>query len=160
MKPTIIIINAIFFVCAIVSQTIFSQGDIDHIKNQPYLKDFDKSKCDSTIDNALSGRACQNLAFQRSDSILTVFYNKINKIFETSELKKIKKQKKQFIELQNKWREFRLNHCKIYSAYFSGSSSGNTSASVFMGCLEELTVNRTSEIKSLIQIYTQNPEEK
>ena len=116
-------VSAIFtklvIILTICSSTyIFSQGHIDHIKNQPYLKNFDKSKCDSIIEDAMTGRACLNLAFQKSDSILTDLYNRMIEIFQTSELEDIKKKEAGFIELQNEWREFRDKHCKIYSAYF------------------------------------------
>ena len=153
-------VSAIFtklvIILTICSSTyIFSQGHIDHIKNQPYLKNFDKSKCDSIIEDAMTGRACLNLAFQKSDSILTDLYNRMIEIFQTSELEDIKKKEAGFIELQNEWREFRDKHCKIYSAYFDGSASGHTKGSVYLGCLKELTEDRISELKSMISLYTQ-----
>lgn len=153
-------VSAIFTKLVIIlsifsSTSIFSQGHIDHIKNQPYLTNFDKSKCDSIIDDAMTGRACLNLAFQKSDSILTDLYNRMIEIFETSELEDIKKKEAEFIELQNEWREFRDKHCKIYSAYFDGSASGHTRGSVYLVCLKELTENRISELKSMISLYSQ-----
>ena len=155
MHNSSIFIKFVFILSILSSTCIFSQGHIDHIKNQSYLKNFDKSQCDSIINDAMTGRACLNLTFQESDSILTGLYNRIIVIFETSELDDIKKKESEFIELQNEWRKFRDKHCKIYSAYFDGSASGHTKGSVYLDCLKELTENRISELKSMISLYTQ-----
>jgi uncharacterized protein YecT (DUF1311 family) len=140
----------------LVSTCIVAQGHIDHIKNQPYLLNFDKSRCDSNSADASSSRACLNLAFQKSDSLLTDVFNEMVKIFEESEWEDTKKQKPAFIELQKQWRSFRDKHCGIYSAYFESSASGNTKGAVYLGCLKELTEDRISELKSMIQLYTQD----
>jgi len=110
----------------LVSTCIVAQGHIDHIKNQPYLVNFDKSRCDSNSADASTSRACLNLAFQESDSLLTDVFNEMVKILEESEWEDTKKQKPAFIELQKQWRSFRDKHCGIYSAYFESSASGNT----------------------------------
>ena len=155
MTLSSIISKLLLFLIFLFSSFIFAQGHIDHIKNQPYLVKFDKSRCDSIINDALTDRACSNLAFQKSDSILTDLYNQMIDIFGNSDIEETNKQKDKFIKLQEEWRNFRDKHCKIYSAYFDGSASGHTKGSVYLNCLKELTDNRISELKSMISIYTQ-----
>ena len=52
----------------------FSQGGIDHIKNQSYMKYSDKSDCNDPGPDNLTSRICANLQYQRSDSLLVIVY--------------------------------------------------------------------------------------
>src|SRR5215212_8834714 len=59
------------------SSSCLSQGHIDHIKNQEYLKLKDRVDCTHSEGDNLSERICANLAFQKSDSLLTVVYDSL-----------------------------------------------------------------------------------
>lgn len=137
MKPILL------FIATSLLQTVsFGQGDIDHIKNQAYMKNAGKIDCsDEDAQTTATGRICANLAFQKSDSLLIVVYKKLLDRQETDSAKMY------IINLQKEWRSFRDKHCNIVWEQHRGGSMQGT---VYLGCLTELTDNRRKELESLL----------
>ncbi|MBK9286086.1 MAG: hypothetical protein IPM51_17460 [Sphingobacteriaceae bacterium] len=72
--------NPNIFYSAILVLLVFhvhAQGDIEHIKNQDYLKYKNQVDCNNKAGDNLSERICANLSFQKSDSILTQVYDSL-----------------------------------------------------------------------------------
>ena len=122
----------------------YSQGYIDHIKNQKYLKY--KVDCNNLDGDNLSSRICANLAFQKSDSILVVVYNSILQKARSSQNDSLRNK---VIQLQVSWRRFRDQHCQIIYDTYEGCASCHVQATSYLQCLKELTDNRITELKSL-----------
>jgi len=120
----------------------FSQGGIDHIKNQSYMKDGDKIDCNDPDPDNLTSRICANLQYQRSDSLLVIVYKKLLSEQTTDSARK------HIIDLQKDWRLFRDKHCSIvWNAYERG---GHTKAIAYLKCLTELTTHRSKELENLL----------
>ena len=117
----------------------FSQGGIDHIKNQSYMKN--KVDCDDPNPDNLTSRICANLQFQKSDSLLGIVYKKLLSTQTTDSARKY------IIDLQKDWRVFRDKHCSIV---WNGYEGGHTQAIAFLNCLTELTNHRRKELESLL----------
>lgn len=113
-----------------------SQGHIEHIKNQSYLKGVKKVNCN----DPLYQRICANLEFQQKDSVLTVYYKQLGKAWNPVQLD----------EVQKKWRNFRDSHCDL--AYkVNEMGAGDYKYVVYLNCLTELTNHRIVELKSALE---------
>ena len=134
----------IFFV-SLFSNEIFAQGHIDHIKNQAYMKDAGIVDCKGEIDNQFSARVCANLRFQKSDSVLTLIYQKL---LRRARKNKDKTQVKSIVQVQAAWRKLRDQHCGIVADEF-GVNGGSQKMIDYMECLTEMTNSRINELKQL-----------
>lgn len=142
MTAKLISILAAFFVFSCT----YSQGHIDHIKKQEYLKHKDKVDCNNLAYDNLSEKICANLAFQKSDSLLTLIYNSF-----------LNKAKGHFVDslkfkvtlMQSSWRKFRDEHCAIIWDSYKDCGSCNIRAVAYLTCLKELTDGRIIELKKL-----------
>jgi len=122
----------------------FSQGGIEHLKNQPYMKMAGSVNCDDPDGDNLSGVICSNLKYQKSDSLLTVIYNRLLAAEETDSTRKY------IIQLQKEWRAFRDKHCVIvWDRYKEGA--GHFKRIIYLECLTELTNHRSKELESLLE---------
>jgi uncharacterized protein YecT (DUF1311 family) len=128
----------------IVSINCFSQGGIDHIKNQPYMKLKGDVDCNSIDGDNLSEKICVNLAYQKSDSLLVIAYKKLLQK-QASDTERNK-----FISIQKDWRQFRDKHCAIVWDSYKGGSLQST---FYLRCLTELTDNRRKELESLLEDF-------
>jgi uncharacterized protein YecT (DUF1311 family) len=125
---------------------IFSQGHIDHIKNQEYLKYRSTINCSNPPGDNLSERICANLAFQKADSLLTVVYDSLisnakNHYIDSLDTK--------IIRLQTTWRLFRDQHCSIIYYVYESCGACHQRAIDYLYCLTELTEDRIKELKKL-----------
>ena len=119
----------------------YSQGEIDHIKNQSYMTN--KADCDDPDGDNLNSRICANLRFQKSDSLLVIVYKKLLSEQATDSARKY------IIDLQKEWRVFRDKHCSIiWSSY--KESTGHVQARAYLDCLTELTNHRRKELERLL----------
>ena len=121
----------------------FSQGGIEHIKNMSYLKYAKNIDCNDRPGDELTNRICANLAYQKSDSLLVIIYEKLLKE-ATSQIEKEK-----IIQLQKNWRELRDKHCAILWESH-GIPSSNHAAISILNCLTLLTNNRIRELELLL----------
>ena len=143
--------------------SLFSQGDLDHLKKQSYLGLYNSHpfNCDSIGDDettTLHDRICENLRLQRSDSMLRAYYDSV-----VVEIRKIDADTllKRFEELQGSWREFRDEQCKYIVAdvingsvvYYDEGVSNNSSAAAYMFEMRKLTDIRVEELKRLVAFY-------
>lgn len=126
-----------------VPSLCFSQGYIDHIKNQEYLKLRNSINCDTPSDN-LSERICANLAFQKSDSLLAVLYESLLLDVADTGSSKMK-----IINMQVTWRRLRDQRCEIVYDQYEGCGSCHARAIAYLNCLKEMTDNRIKEITKL-----------
>ena len=124
---------------------VFSQGHIDHIKNQKYLADKDNVDCSQAEDNR-SIRICANLTYQKSDSLLTTVYNDILDIATDHHIDNLTEK---VTEMQATWRAFRDQHCGIVYNGFEGCGSCHIRSITYLLCLTELTDNRRKELETL-----------
>lgn len=138
------IVFCLIFTC----ENLFSQGHIDHIKNQEYLKHKNKIDCNNQLGDNLSERICVNLAYQKEDSILTVVYDSLLLKAEDSSMDSLKYN---IIELQTTWRTFRDQHCAIIYKSYEGCAGCHLQAIAYMNCLIELTADRVKELRNLYQ---------
>lgn len=133
-------ITLVFLFSALIG---YSQGHIDHIKNQAYLKNKNQVKCDQIEDN-LSARICANLAYQKSDSILVEIYDSLLLVAKDHYIDSLAFKIEQ---MQTTWRAFRDQHCSIiYDSYEGGSMQGIA----YLDCLKELTDDRIKELQELM----------
>ena len=126
--------------------TIFSQGHIDHIKNQEYLKLKDHIDCNNLPGDNLSERICANLAFQKSDSLLTIIYDSI--LIKAKE-HLIDSLEQKVIKMHTTWRYFRDQHCQIIYDSYNHPGSAHLQAIDYLICLTELTEYRIKELRKL-----------
>jgi uncharacterized protein YecT (DUF1311 family) len=134
------------FAGLLICSCTYSQGHIDHIKNQAYLKYKDKVDCNKLQDDNLSEKICANLAFQKSDSLLVLVYDSlVNK----AQGKLVDSLTARLIKLQAAWRKFRDDHCAIiYDSYKNcGACHGRSIA--YLNCLKALTDDRITELREL-----------
>jgi uncharacterized protein YecT (DUF1311 family) len=111
-----------------------------------YLKFKDSVDCNNPPSDNFSGRICANLAFQKSDSLLTIIYDSmLNKAKEHY----IDSLEQKIINMQTTWRAFRDQHCQIIYDSYNGSGSGHLQAIDYMDCLTELTEDRIKELRKL-----------
>lgn len=134
-------------VLVITWRPVFSQGHIDHIKNQEYLKLRGIVNCDEIEDN-LSARICANLAFQKSDSILVVIYDSLLLIAQDHYIDDLTSK---IEELQTTWRTFRDQHCSII---YDGFAGGHVQGIAFLTCLKEITDDRIHELRELLEFLS------
>ncbi|MGB4775041.1 MAG: lysozyme inhibitor LprI family protein [Daejeonella sp.] len=128
--------------------TSFSQGHIDHIKNQEYLKSKNEVDCNNPLNENTSDldRVCANLAFQKSDSLLTVVYDSLLLKAKTHHIDSLEYK---IIQMQTTWRSFRDQHCAIIYDKYEGCGGCHLRAINYLYCLKELTENRIKELKML-----------
>ncbi len=131
----------LLLILLIYNNPVFSQGGIDHIKNQEYMKHSKKIDCNNLEGDILSVRICANLKYQISDSLLVIIYKKLLTDQDSDSARNY------IIQLQKEWRSFRDKHCKI--TWFEGGS-GHTNAIRYMDCLTHLTNNRRIELEMLL----------
>jgi uncharacterized protein YecT (DUF1311 family) len=148
MYITVKYVLAFYFI--LLSLTCFSQGDIDDIKNQLYLKLNGKVDCKNTQGDNLSERICANLAFQKSDSVLSVVYNALLRKNTNPQEDSIRRR---IIDMQKTWRSLRDQHCSIIYDSF-GKSSSSQKAIDYFRCLIEMTENRIKELNKLVNDLT------
>jgi uncharacterized protein YecT (DUF1311 family) len=127
-------------------KVLFSQGHIDHIKNQSYLKLKGNVDCNKSLGDNLSERICANLAYQKSDSLLTLIYDSL--LVKTKELPN-KNLTQKSVNMQTIWRAYRDEHCGIIYDTFEGCGGCAQQAISFLYCLTELTQHRTRELRML-----------
>jgi uncharacterized protein YecT (DUF1311 family) len=126
--------------------SLFSQGHIDHIKNQEYLKLKNKVDCSNPPGDNLSARICANLAFQKSDSILTLVYDSLLLKAKTHFIDSLEYK---VIRMQKNWRDFRDSHCVIIYDSYEDCGGCHLRAIEYLYCLTELTENRVKELRKL-----------
>lgn len=130
-----------------------TQGGLDHIKNQSYLQMYKGFDCDSIPDemySTLSEKICANLALQRSDSVLVLYYDSLKIELEAfGGLVLVE----QFDSLQASWRSFRDKHCKIIWNKYEGCGGCNLRATHYMTAMCELTDLRIATIKEYLTLY-------
>jgi len=134
--------NLLLGIIIIASINCYSQGGIDHIKNQPYMRSSGNIDCNNIEGNNLSEKICINLTYQKSDSLLVIVYKKLLQE-QASDTERDK-----IISIQKDWRQFRDKHCAIVWDSYKGGSLQST---VYLKCLTELTDNRRRELESLLQ---------
>ncbi|MDX1936762.1 MAG: lysozyme inhibitor LprI family protein [Flavihumibacter sp.] len=124
----------------------FSQGHIEHIKNQQYMNHQGKIHCGNLSNDNLSERVCANLAFQKSDSLLIITYDSLLKVVKTyhSDNFKLKLEK-----MQQNWRKMRDSHCGIIYDSYENCGACHSRSIAYLNCLKELTDNRIKELKKL-----------
>jgi uncharacterized protein YecT (DUF1311 family) len=143
-----IYVFGILILFVLTAVNAFSQGHIDHIKQMEYMKLKDKVDCNNLPGDNLSERICANLAFQRSDSLLTLIYDSL-----------LLKAKTYFIdsleykttEMQKTWRAFRDQHCSVISDSYKGCGACHMRAIAYLHCLTELTEDRIRELRRLYE---------
>ena len=134
--------SILFFIT--IAMNGFSQGGIDHIRNQAYMKNAKVVDCNNPDGDNLSGVICSNLKYQQSDSLLTIVYNKLLAAEETDSARNY------IIQLQKEWRAFRDKHCAIvWDRYKSGV--GFSKSIAYLQCLAEITDHRRKELESLLE---------
>ena len=139
----------------ISSQNLSGQGGLDHIKNQKYMKYYDllNINCDSIPDSLasmLTYRICANIKLQKSDSILTLYYDSLKtEMFKFGGNIMVQ----EFDSLQFAWRNYRDSHCKVIWDKYKDAFSGHMRAIHYMDEMKKLTDIRISEIKRLIYFY-------
>jgi uncharacterized protein YecT (DUF1311 family) len=131
--------------------TIFAQGNIEHIKNQEYLKHKSHVDCTNHAGDNLSERICANLAFQKADSLLKNVYDSL--LLNAKE-HYIDSLENKIIQMQTTWRLFRDQHCAIIYQSYEGCSGCHQRSIDYLYCLTELTENRIKELKTLYQKIT------
>jgi len=127
---------------------LFSQGHIDHIKNQEYMKLKDQVDCNNSPGDNLSEKICANIAFQKSDSLLAIIYDSLILKAKTKG-HDIDSLEYKIIKMQTTWRAFRDQHCAIIYENYGESSSGHLRAIDWLYCLRELTEDRIKELRKL-----------
>ena len=141
--------------------SVQGQGHLDFIKDQPYLKyDID---CDCRTDECYSSlwvRYCANLALQKSDSILKLYYDSLLTVMTEFEVhfkgdaedpdSNAYMLKTSFIRLQENWRQHRSAHCKLY---WPKDGNSNHYASIYMNCMRYLTELRIQDLVGLLTYY-------
>ena len=136
--------NLSVFIFILLTKSSFSQGGIEHIKTQDYLKYSKNIDCNNQPGDNLTQRICANLAYQKSDSLLVVVYNKLLKETVTPSAKE------KIIQLQKEWRALRDKHCSIlWESY--GTPAGSNASINILNCLTLLTNNRIKELELLLQ---------
>lgn len=145
IPKTIIILLAHF-----ISLRSFSQGHIEHIKNQKYLELKAKVNCETPDGDNLTERICANLAYQKSDSLLAIIYDSLlivaRNIGGDSTKHKI-------IILQKTWRTFRDKHYEIIDETYEDCGGCHQRAIDYLNCLRELTDHRILELKKLKKLF-------
>lgn len=142
MAVKLILVLVAFFICS----DALSQGNIEHIKNQQYLKYAHKADCNNLPGDNLSEKICANLAFQKSDSLLVVIYDSlVNK----AKAHFIDSLQSKLIKMQAYWRKFRDEHCGIIYDSYSNCGFCHQRAIAYLNCLKELTDGRIKELAGL-----------
>jgi uncharacterized protein YecT (DUF1311 family) len=132
----------LFIVLGLAQVSAIAQGEIDHIRDQPYMKNAAKVDCNNEdAFTTTTARICANLAYQKSDSLLVIVYKKLL-VDQDSD-----SGRNYIIKLQKEWRSFRDKHCNIVWERYKG---GSMQASAFLSCLTELTNNRRKELEALL----------
>ena len=134
----------IFFIIGCTS--LFSQGHIEHIKNQPYLKYASRVDCANRLGDNLSDRICANLEFQKSDSLLTQIYDSLLVLARQHFIDSLEHK---IVKMQDIWRDLRERHCGIVYDTYEGCGGCHLRAISFLYCLKEFTDTRTGEFKAL-----------
>ena len=114
-------------------------------KNQPYMKDAYRVNCNDPDGDNLTGVICSNLKYQKSDSLLTVIYNKLLAMEETDSTRDY------IIQLQKEWRAFRDKHCGILGGRYK-EGLGHFNGIIYLEFLTELTDHRRKELESLLEM--------
>ena len=142
----------IILIACSISLRSYSQGQIEHIKNQKYLELKAQVNCESPDGDNLTGRICANLAFQKSDSLLTIVYDSL-----LAAVRNINgdSAKYKIISLQKTWRNFRDQHCTTIYDTYDNAGSGHQRAIDYLNCLREFTDQRILELKKLKKVFTQ-----
>jgi len=134
------LIHSVVFSCSF--SFCIAQGGIEHIRNQPYMKNAAKVNCQDPDGDNLSGVICANLQYQASDSLLKLVYEKLIAEAETDSSKNY------IVQLQKDWRTFRDNHCQIVWDKYKGGA-GFSKNIAYLQCLTELTDHRRQELEKL-----------
>jgi hypothetical protein len=131
----------------------YAQGGLEHIKKQSYLQLYNGFDCDNIPDelySTLSEKICANLALQRSDSILVLYYDSLKVELEAFGGPALVLQ---FDSLQTSWRSFRDTHCTIIWNKYEGCGGCNLRATHYMTVMRELTDLRIATIKEWLALY-------
>jgi uncharacterized protein YecT (DUF1311 family) len=143
--------SIMMLLCMMLVRPAYGQGDLSYLKNIAYLDIYydHPFNCDSLADDQVStmtDRICANLRLQRSDSLLTLYYDSL--LVETRRIGG-DTLRRAFDELQRSWRTYRDEHCKA----LVGEVTGNWSAAAFMDEMRALTDIRIEELKQLLELY-------
>jgi len=101
--------------------------------------------CNNVNDN-LSQRICANLAFQRSDSLLTIVYDSLLQIATERNAKTMKEK---IVALQKTWRKLRDQHCTIIYDQYKNCGGCHQQAIAYLNCLREMTDSRIIELEKM-----------
>ena len=143
MLKKILIITAIMF----LAKQHFSQGNIEHIKDQEYLKYKDKVDCNHKAGDNLTERICANIAFQRSDSLLTLVYDSLLMVSNDHHIDSLKFK---IMIMQKQWQSMRDEHCKIIYDDYQDCGGCHVRSIAYLFCMRELTDNRIFELRKLL----------
>jgi uncharacterized protein YecT (DUF1311 family) len=130
----------------LIASCTYSQGHINHIKNQEYLRNKEKVDCNNLPGDNLSERICANLAFQKSDSLLVLIYDSLlnrtqGNIDDSLRFK--------LTNMQTTWRTLRDEHCAIIYDSYKNCGSCHVQAIAYLNCLRALTDDRIKELRKL-----------
>ncbi|MCB0705809.1 MAG: DUF1311 domain-containing protein [Saprospiraceae bacterium] len=144
--------NILSLSLSLITGICYGQGDLDYLKENLYLTEYYKNPfdCDGLPDDgiySLDDRICANLKLQEADSTLSFYYNEIKiALLSIHNAQLIQS----FETLQQSWRTYRDLHCDtLYGGYET-----HTGAVLYMTEMRRLTEVRIEEMKSLLDIYT------
>jgi hypothetical protein len=137
---------------------------LESIKNQKYLEFYYKEPfdCENLSDsniNTFTDRICANLALQKSDSILTLYYDSLKielKKFGGDSLIQV------YDKYQKEWRNYRDKHVDVFYENLSKSSEYKTNLFwvAYMDEMKKMIDFKTDELKILFNFYRKENENK
>jgi uncharacterized protein YecT (DUF1311 family) len=148
MAAKLILVIFVLFICSCAC----SQGNIEHIKNQQYLKYKQNVDCNNLPGDNLSEKICANLAFQKSDSLLVIIYDSL---LNKAKAHFIDSLQSKLIKMQAYWRKLRDEHCGIIYDSYNNCGSCHQRAITYLYCLKELTDDRIKELRGLYTTIAQ-----
>lgn len=156
MQPlcTISKMKQILIILLLLNGAVYAQGDIDQIKNQPYMKLNIDCSCDAdSCVSSIRNRYCANLSFQITDSLLSVSYDSLLVLMRTFSSLETKSDSlaMSFIKMQKEWRNYRHEHCKCF--WSDPDCNSNYCGTLYLKCMQYLTEIRLEELNRLIEYY-------
>lgn len=132
----------------------YTQGDIDNIKNQPYMKLNIDCNCvtDSCV-SSIRNRYCANLSFQKADSLLMVSHDSLLVLMRTFSSTETTSDSLaiSFKKMQKEWRNYRQEHCKLF--WSAPDCNSNYCGTLYLKCMEYITEIRLEELNRMIEYY-------
>jgi|GEM_PF-2879010 len=147
--------TSVLIVLIAVTHNLMAQLDFEHLKNQPYLKNYYKNlyDCNNIPDSLysnLSLRICANIKLQHSDSVLSLYNDSLRTAIIKWENENLLSS---YDSLQASWRKYRDEQAKTVWRTYEGCGGCHLRAIHYMTLLRQLTEVRITELKSLLQIY-------